>query len=118
MFSKKITVYKSGARAASVSDAEIVLPGRGLQYEGRISYLTTEGCLIDTKCRLEPGTVVEVWLRTEGMPLRLLANLIERREQGVEFQFHQMTNRKLDQIEVLRGELVDEAARISVRLEA
>jgi hypothetical protein len=118
MASKRITVYKSGARAASPSDAEIVLPGRGLQYEGRLSYLTTERCLIDTKCRLEPGTIVEVWLRTEGMPLRVLANLVERREQGVEFQFQQMTNRKMDQIEVLRGELAEEAARIPVRLEA
>jgi hypothetical protein len=94
-----------------VSDAEIVLPGRGLQYEGRIAYLTTEGCLIDTKCRLEPGTVVEVWLRTEGMPLRVLANLVERREQGVEFRFHTMTGRKMDQIEILRGELAEEIAR-------
>jgi hypothetical protein len=111
---KQITVYKMAARETSASDAEVVLPGRGLQYEGRISYLTTEGCLIDTKCRLEPGTVVEVWMRTEGMPLRVLANLVERRDQGVEFHFHAMTNQKMDQIEILRGELAEEAARIDV----
>jgi hypothetical protein len=117
MASKRITVYKAGGPPPSASDAEIVLPGRGLQYEGKISYLSTQGCLIDTKCRLEPGTVVEVWMRTEGMPLRVLANLVQRREQGVEFQFQTLTNQKLDQIEVLCGELVDEAAR-NVRREA
>jgi hypothetical protein len=111
---KKITVYQMAARATSASDAEIVLPGRGLQYDGKISNLTAEGCLIDTKCRLEPGTVVEVWMRTEGMPLRVLANLGERRDLGVEVHFHAMTNQKMDQIEILRGELAEEAARIDV----
>jgi hypothetical protein len=118
MASKSITIYKSAVREASAGDAEIVLPGRGLHYEGRISCLTPGGCLIDTKCRLEPGTVVEVWLRTEGMPLRVLANLVERRERGVEFQFHPMANRKMDQIEVLRSKLAEQAAPIAVRLEA
>jgi len=108
---KQIRVYQSSVRETSAADAEIVLPGRGLQYDGHISYLSTEGCLIETKCRLEPGTVVEVWLRTEGMPLRVLANLVDRRESGVEFKFHEMSDRKLDQIEILRGELAEEAAR-------
>jgi hypothetical protein len=57
-------------------------------------------------------------MRTERMPLRVLANLVERREQGVEFHFQEMTNRKMDQIEILRGELAEEAARNEVRREA
>ena len=115
MASQKITIYRMAARATLASDAEIVLPGRGLQYGGRISYLTREGCVIDTECRLEPGTVVEIWMRTEGMPLRVLANLIERGTEGVEFQFRAMTNQKMDQIETLRSELAEEASRGEVR---
>lgn len=108
---KRIAVYQMAVRPASASDAEIVLPGRGLQYEGKIVNLAAEGCVIETKCRLEPGTMVEVWMRTERMPLRIPANLVERRGTGVEFRFHGMTNRKMDQIEVLQGELAEEAMR-------
>ena len=115
---KQITIYRMQAREPSASDAEIVLPGRGLQYDGKIVYLSPEGCVLETKCRLEPGTVVEVWMRTERMPLRLLANLVERRTTGVEFRFHEMTGRKMDQIEILRGELAEEAARGQERARA
>jgi hypothetical protein len=108
---KKISVYHMKARATLASDAEVVLPGRGLQYDGKIAWLSTEGCIIETKCRLEPGTRVEVWMQTEGMPLRLLANLVERREQGVEFHFQEMSNRKMDRIEILQGQLAEEAER-------
>jgi hypothetical protein len=105
----KVTVYQTPVREPLVTDAEIVLPGRGLQYMGRIAHLSTEGCLIETKCQLEPRTTVEVWMRTERMPLRVLANLVERRATGVEFKFLPMAGRKLDQIEILRGELADAA---------
>ena len=106
---KKVVVYQMAVREPLVTDAEIVLPGRGLQYMGRIAHLSTEGCLIETKCQLEPGTTVEVWMRTERMPLRVLANIVERRATGMEFKFQPMTGRKLDQIEILRGELADAA---------
>jgi hypothetical protein len=92
-------------RMGSASDAEIVLPGRGLQYQGQIADLSAQGCLIQTKCRLEPGTLVEVWMRTEGMPLRVAASLVERQERGVQFLFQPMPARKLAQIEALRTEL-------------
>ena len=92
-------------RRGSVDDAEIVLPGRGLQYPGHVAALNAEGCLIETKCRLEPGTAVEVWLRTEGMPLRLAAKLVDRQERGVQIVFQPMPMRKQEQLEVLRIEL-------------
>lgn len=106
--SRTVAVYRSTTRDAAPSDAEIVLPGRGLRYPGRIVYLSTDGCLIESKCRLEPGTTVELRMRTERMPLRLLAHLVERREVGVEFRFQEMSLRKLDQIESLKAELAAE----------
>lgn len=105
---RQVSVYKMAGRETSASDAEIVLPGRGLQYPGRIAYLSAEGCVIESKCRLEPGTTVEIWMRTERMPLRLLAHLVERREAGVEFRFHEMSVRKMDQIASLKAELAAE----------
>lgn len=92
-------------RRGDASDAEIVLPGRGLQYHGQLTRLNGEGCLIETKCRLEPGTMVEVWMRTEGMPLRVAATLVDRSPRGVEFKFQPMPVRKLEQIDGLRREL-------------
>ena len=106
---KSITVYQKSVREPLVTDAEIVLPGRGLHYMGQIAQLSREGCLLETKCQLEPGTTVEVWLRTERMPLRVLANIVERRATGMEFKFQPMTGRKMDQIEILRGKLADAA---------
>jgi hypothetical protein len=97
-------------RRGTASDAEIVLPGRGLQYPGQIAALDVQRCLIETKCRMEPGTVVEVWLRTEGMPLRLAARLVERQERGVQFEFQAMPMRKQEQIEALRRELAAQQA--------
>jgi len=92
-------------RRGAASDVEIVLPGRGLQYPGQIAELSTAGCLIETKCKLEAGTAVEIWLRTEGMPLRLAAKLVERQERGMKVEFQPMPLRKQEQLEVLRVEL-------------
>jgi hypothetical protein len=89
----------------SAAEAEIVVPGRGLQYPGQIAELRVDGCLLQTKCKLEPGTLVEVWLRTDGMPLRVAASLVERQESGVRFRFQPMPSRKAQQIEDLRMEL-------------
>lgn len=102
-------VYQSGHRTphegAAAAEAEIVLPGRGLQYAGQIAELRVDGCLLQTKCKLEPGTRVEVWLRTDSMPLRVAASLVERQESGVKFRFQPMPARKAQQIEDLRSEL-------------
>jgi hypothetical protein len=100
---------KEAPRRGTASDAEIVLPGRGLQYKGLIADLNVERCVIQTKCRLEPGTAVEVWMRTEGMPLRVAARLVERQERGVEFKFEPMPMRKQQQIENLKMELASES---------
>jgi hypothetical protein len=100
-------------RRGEASDAEIVLPGRGLQFHGQVVDLSTEGCRIETKCGLEPGTSVEVWLRTEGMPLRISASLLERRDRCVEFRFQPMPERKANQIRMLRRELGLEGGKIA-----
>ncbi|MGB9029235.1 MAG: PilZ domain-containing protein [Acidobacteriaceae bacterium] len=96
---------QAAPRVGTASDVEIVLPGRGLQYPGQLAVLSPAGCVIQTKCRLEPGTMVEVWMRTEGMPLRVAASLVERQESGVQFLFQPMPARKQAQIEALRAEL-------------
>lgn len=98
-------------RRGYASDAEIVLPGRGLQFHGQVVHLRVDGCLIETKCRLEPGTAVEVWLRTEEAPLRIAASLLERRERCVEFRFQPLPQRKADQIRMLCRELGLEGGR-------
>ncbi|HEX4309605.1 MAG TPA: hypothetical protein VHZ25_06220 [Acidobacteriaceae bacterium] len=92
-------------RRGADSDAEIVLPGRGLQYNGHIVELRAVGCVIETKCRLEPGTMVEVWLRTHGEPLRIAASLVGRQENWVRFSFPSLPVRKAAQIEDLRAAL-------------
>ncbi len=92
-------------RRGTASDVEIVLPGRGLQYPGLLAELSTQGCLIQSKCKLEAGTAVEVWLRTEGMPLRLSAKLVDKGERGLKVEFQPMPLRKQEQLEMLRIEL-------------
>lgn len=94
-------------RRGSASDVEVVLPGSGLQYPGQVVELSVQGCLIQTRCRLENGTAVEVWLRTEEMPLRLPARLVQKSERGVQFIFHPLplALRKQVQIEELRAKL-------------
>jgi hypothetical protein len=92
-------------RRGAASDVEIVLPGRGLQYTGQIVDLSVQGCRVRTKCRLEDGTAVEIWFRTDEMPLRLAARLIKKSETGVQFQFQPIPLRKQEQLEILRLEL-------------
>jgi hypothetical protein len=92
-------------RRGDASDVEIVLPGRGLQFPGAIAHLTLQDCLVRTKCQMEDGTSVELWFRTEGMPLRLAARLVQKSDRGVQFQFQPMPMRKQEQLEVLRIEL-------------
>jgi hypothetical protein len=41
--------------------------------------------------------------------MRLLAHLVDRRQAGVEFRFHAMSLRKLDQIDSLKAELARES---------
>lgn len=89
-------------------DAEIVVPGRGLRYPGRIVDLSAGGCFIETTCRLERGTSVELWMSARGLPLRLAANLIVRRPNGIGFRFHGVVARKLELIRMLIAELEEE----------
>ncbi|HEY1499051.1 MAG TPA: PilZ domain-containing protein [Acidobacteriaceae bacterium] len=96
---------RSAPRRGPASEVQIVLPGRGLQYAGQVAELRADGCVIETKCGLEAGTAVEVWLRTEGMPLRVAARLVERQACRVAFEFQPLPARKAAQIEDLRVEL-------------
>jgi hypothetical protein len=92
-------------RYGCAGDAEIVVPGRGLRYPGQIGNLSVDGCFLETECRLERGTSVEIWIITHGQPLRVAANLLLRRDGGVAFRFHGLTSRKLDQLAGLVAEL-------------
>jgi hypothetical protein len=88
--------------------AEIVLPGRGLHYAGKIGNLSVGGCFIEARCGLERGTAVEVWMNAEGQPLRVAANLMVRRTTGVGVRFLGLTERKAQQIRSLIAELAAE----------
>lgn len=92
-------------RYRCVGLAEIAVPGRGLRYRGRIGNLSAQGAFIETDCPLERGTSVELRMETEGMPLRVAANLMARRRNGVGLRFHNVTARKLDQIHAIIAEL-------------
>jgi len=99
------SVNPEAPRRGDSRDVEIVLPGRGLQYPGRLAALRLEDCLVETRCRLEDGTAVEIWFRTENMPLRIAARLVEKSDRGVAFQFQRMPLRKQEQLDALRTEL-------------
>jgi hypothetical protein len=103
---------RTAPRYGCAGDAEIVLPGRGLRYAGRIGNLSVGGCFIETQCSLERGTAVEVWLNAQGQPLRVAANLMVRRTTGVGLRFLEMTERKTAQIRLLIGELAEEERRM------
>ncbi|HUB00365.1 MAG TPA: PilZ domain-containing protein [Terracidiphilus sp.] len=105
------TERRTARRYGCAGDAEIVVPGRGLRYSGRIGNLSAGGCFIEVKCSLERGTAVEVWMNAEGQPLRVAANLLARREGGVGCRFHSVTPRKVEQIRILIAELEAEAAQ-------
>lgn len=102
---------RAAPRYSCAGDAEIVVPGCGLRFPGRIANLSTGGCLIEARCSLERGTSVELWMVAEGMPLRVPANLIVRRNDGVGFRFGQIGARRLDQIRALIAELEAEAIK-------
>jgi hypothetical protein len=95
---------RAAPRYGCVGDAEIVLPGRGLRYPGRIGDLSIGGCFLEARCRLERGTAVEIWMNAQGQPLRVAANLMVQRENGAGFRFHSVTARKLLQIRSLEQE--------------
>src|ERR1700733_12411219 len=96
---------RTAPRYGCTGEAEIVVPGRGLRYAGRIGNLSVQGCLLETDCRLERGTSVEIWMNAEGQPIRVAANLLIRRDGSAAFRFHSLTPRKLNQIAALIAEL-------------
>lgn len=102
---------REAARFGCAGEAEVVVPGRGLRYPGRVVDLSTHGCFIETACRLERGTSLEIWMTPQGEPLRIAAHLMVRRPDGVGLRFHALTERKLRQVEWLIGELAAEASR-------
>lgn len=99
-------------RYGCAGDAEIVLPGRGLRYGGKIGNLSVGGCFIEAKCDLERGTAVEVWMNAEGQPLRVAANLMVRRTTGIGLRFQGMTDRKTQQVRLLIAELAAEERKL------
>ncbi|HEY6446506.1 MAG TPA: PilZ domain-containing protein [Acidobacteriaceae bacterium] len=101
---------RSSPRFACAGEAEIVLPGGGLRFTGTIRDLSIGGCFLETQCRLERGTSVEIWMCAQGMPLRMAANLVVKRETGVGFRFYGVTGRKMDMIRGLMAELAEERA--------
>ena len=92
-------------RYGCAGEAEIVAPGCGLRFAAQIVNLSAGGCFLETTCRLERGTHVEIWMKAEGLPLRVAANLLGWRESGAAFRFHGVTARKLEQIGSLIAEL-------------
>lgn len=96
---------RAAPRYGCAGEAELFIPGCGLQYRGRIADLSRAGCFMETECRLERGTCAEIVMNVEGVPLRLAAHLQVRRANGVGFRFSQLTARKLEQIECLIAEL-------------
>lgn len=97
-------------RYGCAGHAEIVVPGCGLRYRGQIADLSAAGCFIETACRLERGTSVEVWMQAEGVPLRVAAFLMERHANGVGFRFSGLSPRKLEQIRTLIADLEQDGA--------
>ena len=103
---------RTAQRYGCAGDAEILVPGRGLHYRGKIGNLSAGGCFIEAQCSLERGTRVEVWVSAQGQPLRLAASLLVRRTSGVGLRFEAVTERKLAQIRTLIAELEDEERRL------
>ncbi|HTW47257.1 MAG TPA: PilZ domain-containing protein [Acidobacteriaceae bacterium] len=99
---------RTAQRYGCAGDAEIVLPGRGLRFAGKIGNLSAGGCFIEAHCVLERGTAVEVWMNADGQPLRVAANLMVRRSTGVGLRFLGLTERKTEQIRSLIAELAAE----------
>lgn len=110
---RNVAAWRGGAerrrtpRYGCAGLAEVVAPGRGLRFPGRIANLSAEGCFLETACRLERGTSVEIWMCTQGVPLRIAAHLMVWKEDGAGFRFDPMSERKLEQIAMLIRELED-----------
>ena len=100
---------RKAPRFGCAGAAEIVVPGRGLRYRGRVVDLSAGGCFIEAECRLERGTAVELWMEPEGEPLRILAHLVVRRPNGIGCSFHGLTERKMREVNRLMGLLAEEA---------
>jgi hypothetical protein len=100
---------RADPRYGCAGDAEIVVPGRGLRYAGKIGDLSLRGCFIEVGCRLERGTCVEVWMNARGQPLRVAANLMVQKNSGVGLKFLGVPARKEEQIKSLIAELAEEA---------
>jgi len=96
---------RAAPRYRCAGEAELFIPGRGLAYRGQITDLSAAGCFLETECRLERGTSVEIRVEVEGVPLRLAAHLLVRRPNGLGFRFNQVAPRKMQQIESLIEEL-------------
>jgi hypothetical protein len=107
---RQIETMRVEPRYGCAGDAEIVVPGRGLRYAGRIGDLSLRGCFIEVVCRLERGTAVEVWMNARGQPLRVAANLMVQNSSGVGLRFLGVPARKEEQIQSLIAELAEEAA--------
>ena len=103
---------RAAPRYRCAGAAEIVVPGHGLHYAARIVDLSAAGCFLETDCRLERGSSVEIWLHVEdlGLPLRLRAHLLARRGNGAGFRFQDVSARKAEQIGWLTAELARRAA--------
>jgi hypothetical protein len=97
--------HRGAPRCGCAGEAELAVPECGLRQRGRIADLSTAGCFVETECRLERGTSVEVRMNVEGLPLRLAACLLVCRPNGWGLRFTQLTRRKVEQIECLIAEL-------------
>ncbi len=105
---------RKAPRFGCAGAAEIVVPGRGLRYQGRVVDLSAGGCFIEAECRLERGTAVELWMEPEGEPLRILAHLVVRRPNGIGCSFHGLTERKMREVNRLMELLAEEARQRAV----
>ena len=96
---------RTAPRYRCAAEAELVVPSCGLRFRGRIADLSTGGCFMETPCRLERGTSVEIRMEAEGVPLRVAAHLLACRPNGVGCRFSQLSPRKIQQLQSLIAEL-------------
>jgi hypothetical protein len=86
------------------------LPANGTPIPGRIVNVSLGGCYIETGVVLRPGTVAELSLTVDGVPLRTVSLVRAVREHnGFGVEFTRLTRRGQDMLR----ELLDELARRS-----